>query len=186
MLQVGDAAVEIGAQLLHLRVDGDALLRLTAEECEEAAPLAALSSRLRADAVKVDLLAVDLVLKPPDLGSPGRIAIAAIDRNKLRLQAQADRVAAAGGARTIGTTAGTIGTRARVGSLRGRRSVHKNKTADEAARERERQQAGADSAPGRDDCVGIHGFSRHPKPLSELKNQALDGDQSVDACGVRH
>jgi hypothetical protein len=138
VLQVGDAAVEIGAQLLHLRVDGDALLRLTAEECEEAAPLAALSPRLRADAVKIDLLAVDLVLKPPDVGSAGRIAIAAIDCNKLRLKARADRVAAARAARTIGTTA-------RIGPLRGRRSVHK--TADEAACERERQQAGADSAP---------------------------------------
>jgi hypothetical protein len=142
VLQVGDAAVEIGAQLLHLRVDGDALLRLTAEQCEEAAPLAALSSRLRADAVKVDLLAVDLVLKPPDLGSAGWIAIAAIDCNKLRLEAWADRVAAAGAA----GTARTIGTSARVRPLRGRRSVHK-KTADEAACERERQQAGADSAP---------------------------------------
>jgi hypothetical protein len=172
VLQVGDAAVEIGAQLLHLRVDGNALLRLTAEESEEAAPLAALSSRLRADAVKVDLLAVDLVLKPPDLGSPGRITIAAIDCNKLRLEARADRVAAAGGARTIGTTAGTIGTRARVGSLRGRGSVHKNKTADEAACERERQQAGADSAPCRDDCVGIHGFSLAPEAIIRTKESS--------------
>jgi hypothetical protein len=151
VLQIGDAAVEIAAQLLHLRVDGYALLRLTAEECEEAAPLAALSPRLGGDAVKVHLLAVDQVFKPPDVRRPGRISIAAIDRNKLRLKAHADWVAAAGRART----AGTIGASARVGALRGRRSVQKTanekttneKTTNESACKRERQQAGADSAP---------------------------------------
>jgi hypothetical protein len=146
VLQVGDAAVEIGAQLLHLRVDGDALLRLTAEECEEAAPLTALSPRLRADAVEVHLLAVDQVLKPPDVRGPARIAIAAIDRTKLRFEAQADRVAATG----TGTARRTIRTAARVGPLCGRRPIHKNadeKTAHEPAGERERQQAGGGSAP---------------------------------------
>jgi hypothetical protein len=111
MLQIGDAAVEIGAQLLHLRVDADALLWLTAEECEQAAPLAALSPRLRADAVEVDLLAVDLVLEPPDVGSAGRIAIAAIDCNKLCLKARADRVAAAGSAGTASPSTRRLPTR---------------------------------------------------------------------------
>jgi hypothetical protein len=139
VLQVGDAAVEIGAQLLYLCVDGYALLRLTAEECEQAAPFAALSPRLRADAVKVDLLPVDL--KPPDVGGPGRFAIAPIDRNKLPLEAQADRVAAAG-ARTARRT---IWTTARERPLGVGGSAHKD--GGESACEHERQHAGADGAP---------------------------------------
>src|SRR5262249_56181287 len=56
-LQLGKRAVEIRPQLLHLVIDWTALLRLAAEQREEAAALAAEPPRLRGDAVEVALLA---------------------------------------------------------------------------------------------------------------------------------
>jgi hypothetical protein len=76
-LDLGQGAVEIGAHLLDLVVERHALRRLSAEQGEEAAALAAQALRLLAEAVDLGLLlcrgiliALDLVgLRGIDPGS---------------------------------------------------------------------------------------------------------------------
>jgi hypothetical protein len=153
LLQLGQRPVEIGAHLLQLRIDRAALLRLAAEQREEATALAAEPPRLRGDAVDVELLPARLVLQALDLSGAGRIGIAAIDRDELRLKPQADRVAAARVARRAARRATA---RRAAGIRRGIRRLGCRRLAQE------REHVRADGQQRPSDCCSNGGCSDHP------------------------
>jgi hypothetical protein len=73
-LQVGQHAIEIRTHLLNLIVDRAALLRLAAEQREEATAFAAQAPSLRRQPVELDLLALGGLFVTPDLLGALRIS----------------------------------------------------------------------------------------------------------------
>ena len=88
-LQLAHEAVEVRPDLLDLVVERAALRRLSAEQCEEAAALAAHAAGLLAEPVEVRLLAGDGFLVALDLIGARRVHGAAIDAGQLAFQPQA-------------------------------------------------------------------------------------------------
>ena len=93
-LQVAQDAIEVRAHLLNLIVERAALLRLAAEQREEAAAFAAQAAALRGEPVELGLLALRGVLVALDLFGALRIDMAprSTDR-ELALESHADRIA---------------------------------------------------------------------------------------------
>src|SRR5262249_24196967 len=85
-----------------LRIERPALLRLAAEQREEAQSLAALLARLRDHAVELGLLLGGRFFVTADLLGAPRIGEGVVDGGELRLEPHPDRVLLRGGGRGPG------------------------------------------------------------------------------------
>ncbi len=159
LLQVGQHLVEVGAHLLDLVVDRAALLRLAAEQREQAAALAAIAPRLRREPVDLGLLAPRGVFVSLDLLGARGIDVAAIEPGKLALEPHAGRIALHAAGARIGLL--------RVGRGQGRR---------------QRKRGRHKPAPRQSDHCLIHGAEPHPTqivPAGAIMKRR-NGDQSVN------